>query len=147
MAWCVSVVGLLATGTIGCGGDKKPSTPTSPTPPASPSVNRTFTLSPGQTVSVPDTTLTLTFEQVTKDQRCPAAALCVADAKGLVAVVALTARMNGQSAPLTLETDGDKKVVTVNGFRITLEGLSPYPISSFDEIAPMAYRADVRVAN
>lgn len=105
-----------------------------------------MTMSVGQTATVPNTPLTLTFDQVTKDQRCPAAAICVAGAK-LVAEVAITARLNGQTTPLKLETDGELKVVSVGGYRITLEGLQPYPISSLDDITPLAYRLDVRVAN
>jgi hypothetical protein len=59
----------------------------------------------------------------------------------------MTASVNGQQMPLSLVTDGAQKSADVDRYRVSLEGLQPYPISSFDEIYPGAYRADVRIVS
>jgi hypothetical protein len=134
-------MGLLASLTVGCGDSKTAGPgPTSPTAP----VNATLTLAPGQATAVPNTPVTLTFEKVTRDNRCPAAAICIT---GGEAVIAMTASVNGQQMPLSLVTDGALKSADVDRYRVSLEGLQPYPISSFDEIYPGAYRADVRIVS
>src|SRR5688500_7044254 len=48
----------------------------SPAEPTSP-LNAEFTLAPGETMSIDDTSVTIRFDGVSGDSRCPADALCV----------------------------------------------------------------------
>lgn len=63
-------------------------------------VDQTVTLAPGQSASITGTTVTLTFDGVTGDNRCPADALCVL---GGSATVKVDARSSSGSRSITLK--------------------------------------------
>ncbi len=110
--------------------------PTDPGP-----VNQEVTLAPGQSASIEGTTLSVKFNGVTGDSRCPADALCVLGGSATVKVQ--VASGSGDPRELTFET-GDLKPVTFEGWTLDLLQLAPYPFSA-TPIKPEDYRATLRV--
>ena len=104
-------------------------------------LNQRFTLAPGESATVQDTSIRLEFERVSGDSRCPADAVCV---WGGDAIVHVRAR-NGGSASLELHTgDSSRASATHAGVRLELVELQPYPFSS-RTIEPRDYRATFTV--
>jgi hypothetical protein len=99
------------------------------------------TLAVGQTVAVPDTSLSLRFTGVPNDSRCPADALCIQFGE---AVVALEALRGSSTTQLQLRTSEVGRVADVANYRLVLSTLLPYPYSN-RPIDPADYRATVRV--
>ncbi|MEQ1757341.1 MAG: hypothetical protein ABL986_03410 [Vicinamibacterales bacterium] len=106
--------------------------------PTGPSVrlSERFTLAPGESVSVRDTSLTVTFLRVSGDSRCPADAICIQGGDAIVHV-----RVDASSAAEYELHTGDQARASVMhaGFRITLTEVQPYPFSS-RPIQPGDYR-------
>jgi len=119
-----------------CDGDS----PSSPSP-SSP-VNQTLTLAAGQTSPVADTTLSVRFEGVTQDSRCPGDALCIQQGDATAVVFVIDGQ---QPTRVELKTAGDAQTGRVGQYRFTLQGLMPYPFSSLGPIAPADYRATIVV--
>ena len=86
------------------------------------------------------TSLTVRFNGVSGDSRCPADALCV---QGGSAEVRITAQSNGSTRNYDLRT-GDMQPVQHEGLTISLVQLTPYPFSS-RTIPPGDYRATLEV--
>jgi len=115
----------------------------SPTGP-SVSVDARFTLAPGATASVRGRGVTLRFEGVTGDSRCPGDAVCI---QGGDAVVKVVASGDGGSLTLDLHTgDSSRASVTYGSVKVTLVELTPYPFSSLPAIKPGDYRATLVVS-
>jgi hypothetical protein len=130
------LIGCIALGSLvlpACGDGA----PGSPTPPAASSV----VLAIGQTVAVPDTTLSVRFSAVPNDSRCPADAICIQLGE---AVVALEALIGSSASHLELRTSDAGRVAQVGSYRIELSTLLPYPYSN-RAIDPADYRATLRV--
>ena len=114
--------------------EKSPVAPTVP-------LNRQFTLAPGESASIEDTSITIEFMRVSGDSRCPADAICIQGGDALVEVRV----RNGSTAEYELHTgDQSRAAVTHAGFRIELMQLQPYPFSS-RTIQPGEYRATLTV--
>ena len=111
----------------------------SPTGPTAP-LDSEFLLAPGQTLVVQGTSLTVRFNGVSGDSRCPADALCI---QGGSAQVAITAQSSDSSRDYELLT-GDMRPVRHEELTITLVQLTPYPFSA-RTIQPDEYRATFRV--
>jgi hypothetical protein len=112
--------------------------PVGPTVP----LNGQFTLAPGESASIENTSIRIEFMRVSGDSRCPADAVCIqgGDARVEVRVT------DGGSAQYDLHTgDQSRAAVTHAGFRIELVQLQPYPFSS-RTIAPGEYRATLTVS-
>jgi hypothetical protein len=112
--------------------------------PSGPSVslNQEFTLGPGQTASIRDSSVRVQFVGVSGDSRCPADALCVQGGDALVHIRA----GEGTMAEYELHTgDESRAAIAHAGFRIQLVNLQPYPFSS-RTIRPEDYRAALRVS-
>jgi hypothetical protein len=99
-----------------------------------------FVLAPGETMAIESASLTITFDGVSGDSRCPADALCI---QGGSADVHITATADGARRQLVIRT-GDMKPVQHGDTIIALVQLSPYPFSS-RTIAPNEYRATLKV--
>ena len=110
--------------------------PTEPGP-----VDQTVTLAPGQSVSITGTSVTLNFDGVTGDNRCPADAMCVL---GGSATVKILASSSSENRTLTFET-GRLEPVEHAGLRVELTQLAPYPFSA-TPIEHGDYRATLRVS-
>jgi len=109
------------------------------TSPSTP-LNTDFVLAPGETMAIESASLTVTFNRVSGDSRCPADAFCI---QGGSADVHITATSNGSRRDHVLKT-GDMKPVQHGDTTITLVQLSPYPFSS-RTIASNEYRATLKV--
>lgn len=109
--------------------------PTSPTIP----LNREFVLAPGAAALIGGASMTIKFNGVTGDSRCPADAVCV---WGGDAIVSLTVTSTGGSRNHELHT-GDMRPVTHDDVTISLVQLAPYPFSS-SPIQPGDYRATLK---
>ncbi len=105
-------------------------------PPTQVHKNEPLVLRPGQSATLTDENVTLTFERVEKDSRCPYPAACAVQGS---AIVQATLRANGKTAPLTLNTD-KPKAQTVENYTVELLTLAPYPQVD-QEIAPGEYKA------
>jgi hypothetical protein len=102
-------------------------------------VDRELVLAPAQRVEVPGTGLSVTFEGVVGDSRCPADALCVLGGDAIVRIVVT----EGESARYELHT-GNMQPVQHRDFTIALVRLEPYPFSA-RSIDPADYRVTLRV--
>ena len=111
----------------------------SPTGPTT-TLNTEFTLAPGQTLGIDGTSLTLRFNSVSGDSRCPADALCI---QGGSASVRITALSDRSTRDYELRT-GDMRPVQHDGLTVALVQLAPYPFSS-RTIQPDEYRAMLKV--
>jgi hypothetical protein len=111
----------------------------SPTAPTVPLQSR-FILAPGESRVIADTPLTVRFNEVTGDSRCPADAICI---QGGSAQVRITVVSSDGLRDYQLLT-GDMRPVRHEPFTIELVQLDPYPFSS-RTIRPDDYRATLRV--
>ncbi len=119
----VICVGLL----LGCSSD-----PTGPEP------GESFTLKPGERVTLPLVDTYVRFQQVAGDSRCPVRAQCVWAGDG--AAVFEIAPMEGDAMEHTLHTNEGPKAVVLGRYELELVELSPYPEVP-GSIAPDDYRA------
>ena len=103
-------------------------------------IDRELRLAPGQTTAVPEAGLSIRFDRVSGDSRCPADAVCVQGGDALVEIDVLTA---GGRQAYQLHT-GNMRPVSHSDVTIALVELSPYPFSS-RTIEPGEYRATLRV--
>jgi len=114
--------------------EKSPVAPTVP-------LNQQFTLAPGESASIENTSIRIEFLRVSGDSRCPADAICIQGGDALVEVRV----SNGTAAEYDLHTgDLSRAAVTHAGYRIELVQLQPYPFSS-RTIAAGDYRATLTV--
>src|SRR5688500_17305550 len=114
--------------------------PSAPTP----AVNEEFTLAPGQTATVNDAKISLTFERVTDDSRCPTDVTCIWEGD---AVVVVKVKTETDEETRELHTQGGEsrsKKAPAGPFTITLVKLESAPRSTAP-IEPSAYRATLVV--
>ena len=98
-------------------------------------------LGPGQQSAVAGTPLSLRFEGVTGDSRCPGDAICITGGDAVVRIAVIQASRS--RADYDLHT-GYASPVSHSGYTITLVELMPYPFST-RPIDPRDYRATLRV--
>jgi hypothetical protein len=109
---------------------------TGPTAP----LNREVTLAPGETVALEGASLSVRFNRITGDNRCPADALCVLGGSADVSVTAISDRATREHVLRT----GDMQPVRHDDFTIALVRVSPYPFSA-QTIEPAEYRVTLTV--
>jgi hypothetical protein len=109
------------------------------TGPTSP-LNTEFTLAPSETIAIEGTSLSVRFNRITGDNRCPADALCVLGGSADVSVTAISERSTRDHVLRT----GDLQPVQHDEFTISLVQVSPYPFSA-RTIGPNEYRVTLRV--
>ena len=110
------------------------------TGPTSP-LNTEFTLAPNQTMAIEGASLSVRFNRITGDNRCPADAVCIL---GGSADVSITTESNRSTRDHVLKT-GDMQPVQYDGYTITLVQVAPYPFSA-RPIQPDEYRVTLRVS-
>jgi hypothetical protein len=116
LAIVLAAVTLLGCRTAG-EGDTPPSTPATPT-------SREVRLAPGESARVDD--LTLTFEGVSADSRCPIGVQCFWEGDAVVTVKA--SQPSREPAALELHTAGRfPREGTYGRYRVRLESLTPQP--------------------
>ena len=111
----------------------------SPTEPAP--INAEVTLAPGETRGVNGGDLSITFETVVGDNRCPGDATCILGGSATIRILVQGPRKASQRYDLTT---GEMRPVQHSGVRIELLEVTPYPFSSmpFD---PADYRIRLRI--
>jgi hypothetical protein len=103
-------------------------------------LDEAFTVRRGQTATFDGTSLTVRFNSVSNDSRCPADALCI---HGGDAIVNVRAAGDGPAADLELHTAGAGSA-SYGSFVVTLQQLEPFPFSN-RTIEQHEYRATLRV--
>ena len=111
-------------------------TVTGPTAP----LNSEFTLAPGEAAAIEGASMSVRFNRISGDNRCPADAVCIL---GGSADVSITAVSSGAAQDLVLRT-GDMRPVQHAGFTIALVQVAPYPFSA-RTIPAEEYRVTLRV--
>ena len=111
--------------------------PVAPTP-----VDRQVVLAAGAQTAVEGAGVSIRFEGVSGDSRCPGDAICITGGDAVVRITVLPA--GGAAAAYDLHT-GDMRPITHGALTIALVELSPYPFSSLPKIEPGDYRATLRV--
>jgi hypothetical protein len=107
------------------------------------SPGREITLAPGASARVPNTDLTIAFEQVVEDSRCPVGTTCVW--AGDAAIALRVERQNAAPARFTLHTDlPSARDVEQSGSRIGLVSLTPRPTAA-GKPRPEDYRATLSI--
>ena len=109
--------------------------PTGPTVP----LNTEFVLAPGTAARIDGASMTIKFNGVAGDSRCPADAICI---QGGDAIVSITVTATSGSRDHELHT-GDMRPVKHDGVTIALVQLVPYPFSS-TPVQPGDYRATLK---
>jgi hypothetical protein len=97
-----------------------------------------FTLRVGQTATVAGEGLSVSFEGVPEDSRCPTGVQCVWAGNAVVQVVL---SKDGKAAGFELNTNLEPKTANYLEYTIELVSLAPYPSSKGGPIAQSQYRA------
>ena len=117
---------------------------TSPSAPRAVSLDDSFTLAPGQTAQVGNTSLRVTFESVSADSRCPVDVTCVWE--GDAAVIVSLPLTGGARIQHELHTSGRYPTeVDAGDYRVRLADVAPVPRSGASP-APGDYRATLLVS-
>lgn len=90
----------------------------------------------GATVPVPGTKVTVTFEQVRDDSRCPTGVSCVWEGDAIVVL-----RVQGPGGAASVELHANPRFAragSAHGVTLTLEKLEPHPEAE-RPVAPSAY--------
>ncbi len=106
-------------------------------------LDETFTLRPGESASIERVLMTVRFDEVTRDSRCPIDAVCIQAGS---ASVALTVTAAGRARRVVLESGGGAASRTaIDGITLTLTDVQPSRRAS-EPIAPADYRVSLRAS-
>ena len=122
------VFAILALSVVGCD---------SSTDPTGPSLNEEFTLQFGQTVTLKNEPLTITFKSVLEDSRCPTGAECPWEGNARILIQI-------SQTDIELNTTLEPKQATYQAYTIRLVAVEPYPILN-EEIEPEDYSIKIIV--
>jgi hypothetical protein len=100
-----------------------------------------FKLSPGESAMTKNAELTITFNSVTSDSRCPSDATCIQAGE---AKVSLTLQSSQGSRDVELSTTSDNSQAAYSGYVVQFVDLMPYPIST-KPISPETYEVTLVV--
>lgn len=104
------------------------------------SLNSEFTLAPGDAAAIAGASLSVRFNHITGDNRCPADAVCILGGSADVNITAVSERSTREYVLRT----GDLQPVQHDGFTIALVQVQPYPFSA-RTIEPDEYRVTLKV--
>jgi hypothetical protein len=117
-----------------------------------------FTLSQGQSATLAETALTLTFESVTADERCPSELECAVS--GPVTVLLTVQQGDGAATDLILQTftdndghapdgpfEGIQDRIQIGDYFVRIKDVVPYPVRSFNEIRKAQYQVTLVVGH
>jgi hypothetical protein len=105
-------------------------------------VDQDFDLAPAGTATIDGGALTLAFDKVAEDSRCPTGVQCVWAGNG--AVVLTVAAAGVANSSVTLNTTLTPHAATVGPYQISLVGLKPYPKQG-SAIPSTSYIATLRI--
>ena len=144
MLFLVRLRGLTALALVSlaaCGSGTGQAGTTAVSPNTAATLDEAFALAPGQAVTVGSLSLTVRFDSVTADSRCPASVQCVWAGDGAVHVTLTRA---GAVREVDLHTTLDPQSITDTGYSLTLVALDPAKATT-DPIPPASYRATLIV--
>lgn len=98
--------------------------PAAPLAAADPELGAPFTLRPGGSARIASSELTVGFEAVTADSRCPVDVQCIQAGDATVRVWVLA---SGSREVLEVTTSPRSNPVSVRGYQLTLQALEPAP--------------------
>jgi hypothetical protein len=115
-----------------------------------------FILSVGQTASITDANIAITFISVSSDERCPSEIECAAsgpvtihlsiqDQDGVVSQEILQTFTDYKGLAPTMEFEGMKSSVSVDNFQIRIIGVLPYPKDRSSSIKDSEYILTLKV--
>ncbi len=99
-----------------------------PTAQPSPEPGSDFRLRAGRSTGIAGTDLTIRFDRVEQDSRCPADVRCVTAGDATIALSVASGRAAARRH--TLRTQGDANQAIHDGYRIALVALEPAPVST-----------------
>ena len=114
-------------------------------------LDQPFALSLGQTAQLPDNALSVTFDQITEDSRCPLDVMCAWSGVARIQLVIETPAQGAQTYAMGGATDqygvvhpsqNDRVGPTslwTDGYQIDLKSVTPYPAHASAQIAPSEY--------
>jgi hypothetical protein len=130
---------------------------TTPPPNVAAHVNTEFTLAPGQSATVADKDLTISFHSVPGDARCPSEVECAAS--GPVSISLSVQQGNEAPTDVALQTftdhtgrapsvpfEGITNRVEAAEYLIQIVGVTPYPQNPEIKIEPSEYRVALLVS-
>ena len=109
----------------------------------SPELGEEFDLKHGTVRQVSGTTVSLQFQGIDSDSRCPTGAVCKWEGNAEVLLQVSSEELTGV---YSLNTTLDPKVIEHNGYLVELISVSPYPVSG-KEIADKDYTIRIYVTN
>ena len=127
-----------------CNGTDATAPQLAPESPATAAASRTATLDQpfelrvGQQVTIAGEALTVSFEGVPSDSRCPTGVQCIWAGDATVQVVL---SKDGKAAGFELHTNLEPRTATYLNYTIELVSLAPYPTAKGGPIAQSQYRA------
>ena len=113
----------------------------SPTEPSGPVLGQSFKLRAGQSLTLRGESVTIAFQTIVSDSRCPIDAICIqaGEATGSFRLEV------GRAAPASFELGTlHPRSADANGYRVTLDAMLPAPQSS-RPIDPRDYVAELTV--
>jgi len=123
-----------------------PETEAQPTP-KSAELNQPFTLAVSESITITGTELTVIFEMVERDGRCPSGVECAEEGP----VVIIVSAVLGDQDPTTFEmnlilhfADTYPNIVTYQGYEIELTAVDPFPEQP-EELMNLPYTATLIV--
>lgn len=118
-----------------------------PKPPLSATLGQPFTLAFGQTVTLSDAPIAITFDSVGEDSRCPRRVQCAWTGR---AVLGFSARYNSKSAEnfqlITKHSPEDNFKTVFHGYLVTMTAVQPTPETPDNPIRTQDYRVTLTVA-
>jgi len=105
-------------------------------------VGEDFVLAPGQRVTIGESGLTIEFERVTSDSRCPKDVQCVW--AGNAAIRIQVVEQMSEPRLVELDTYGDRQKAQLGEFDLQVVALGPDPVST-ERIEPQQYRLTLRL--
>ena len=130
--WAVLAVMTLGAAVAGCARNG----------PVEVSPDSDFELGIGETARVEDGALTITFERVVEDSRCPVDAVCIRAGRATIRLA--TRAREGEPVPLELSTREGPDAAASGPFTIRLVAIAP-PRRAREPGDPGPYRATLRV--
>ena len=104
-------------------------------------LDREFELAPGGSAVIDEASLTVRFNNVSSDSRCPGDVVCVQAGNAVVRIAVIS---GGQTREYELHTTPSRQSVRDGEVTITLVELQPYPFTSRPPILPEDYRATLK---
>jgi hypothetical protein len=105
-------------------------------------LGQAFTLSPGDSVRIPGEDMTVTFDEVSGDSRCPQNVTCVWEG---IATAKVSIVLHGVKSTIELNQPGftEQSTTTFSNYTLT-HSLNPYPKEG-QEISPSDYRLTLKI--